>query len=99
MIKQVAEFPRYSINEKGQVFGIFGKPLIPNRNKSGCRQLGLYKRDDNGKNNKYTKSIHRLVAFTFLGGDIHNSNQHVIHKNGDVSDNRLENLEIVSIIY
>lgn len=41
--------------------------------------------------------VARLVAFTFLNGDINDRWQTVNHKNGDRMDNRLENLEIISL--
>lgn len=45
----------------------------------------------------YTKLVARLVAFTFYNQDIDNRKLTVNHKNGDSSNNNLENLEITSL--
>ena len=41
--------------------------------------------------------VARLIAFTFLDGDISNPKLTVNHINGDRMDNRIENLELISL--
>ena len=49
----------------------------------------------NGK--PYTLLVARLVAFTFYNQDIKNQELTVNHKNGDSTNNNLNNLEIISL--
>lgn len=43
-----------------------------------------------------TKSVHRLMACTYLGMNLEDVTIHVDHKDGVKSNNRLDNLEVVS---
>ena len=45
----------------------------------------------------YTLLVARLVAFTFYNQDINNHKLTVNHKNGDSTNNNLNNLEIISL--
>lgn len=45
----------------------------------------------------HTLKVSRLVAFTFLDGDLNDTELTVNHKNGDFRDNRVENLELISL--
>lgn len=67
-----------------------GKILKPQPNKrSGYLQVNLYQQGTK----RYCKYIHVLVAETFIG-DI--ADLTVNHKNGDITDNTMNNLEIVT---
>lgn len=63
------------------------KIMKPNAHKNGYLFVDLYAMD--GKKKAF--SVHRLVAEAFIGNP--SSKPQVNHKNGDKSDNRVENLE------
>lgn len=85
--KEITNYPFYKIQRDGKVISIrTNKYLKPVINKNGHSYVTLNNKD--GKKNFY---IHNLVAEYYLGL---NESKKVIHKNGDKSDNRLENLEI-----
>lgn len=68
-----------------------GKVLSPGRMSRGYMSVSLY----DGSSPKRPRSflVHRLIAEAFLG---ESPDQQINHKNGDKSDNRIENLEWVT---
>ena len=90
-MKKIKGFDNYWITEKGEVFSKVGKgdlrskAIKDGKGRSGYDYVELY------KNNKpYKKSIHRLLAETFIENP---SNYEIVrHLNDDKTDNRLENL-------
>lgn len=93
--KTIDEFPDYEIGDKGTIISHRnGSPKILQGkfDKDGYKEYQL--RSCDGKR-KYRRG-HRLVGFAFLGKPP--TSEHVInHKNGIKDDNRLENLEWVTI--
>ena len=88
-IVEINGFPRYFISKKGAVYSHHNENMIKLKacpNKDGYLRVCLWK---NGKG--YTKTIHRLVAETFIP-NIENKPQ-INHKNGNKKDNRIDNLE------
>lgn len=93
--KEIPGFPDYEITEDGRVWSkprkdaigrrCGGKYLKPGKNPDGYSAVHLWK---NGQ--PTTKWIHRLVLESFVGM-IPGKNE-VRHLNGDLNDNRLENL-------
>lgn len=71
--------------------GHSGEKILSNCIKRNYYIIGLYK---DGKNKKI--NVHRLIATTFLELDI-NSNFVVHHKDSNGFNNRIDNLEIVTI--
>ena len=61
--------------------------LTPHKNRYGYLTLTLFK-----NNHKNTRSIHRLVASSFLG----KSKLDVNHKDGIKTNNNIENLEFIT---
>ena len=45
----------------------------------------------------HTLKVSRIVAFTFLGGDLYDASLTVYHIDGDFTNNNLSNLELVSL--
>jgi hypothetical protein len=94
-------YPGYSVSSYGRVrsdgrvvlrrgrpYPIRERILATSRHTQGYVSVGVY------VNNVHTKElVHRLVAQTFL--DPHDDKV-VNHKNGDKTDNRITNLEVVS---
>jgi hypothetical protein len=88
MMVQVPGHPRYFVDESGVVVStMFGKwrVLRPGTDRDGYLQVTL-------THKKHAK-VHRLVMLVFCGP----SALQVNHKNGIKADNRLENLEYVSL--
>lgn len=67
-----------------------GRKLKPATDKDGYLRITL---TNNGKRKSY--HVHRLVARTFL--DNYDNKLQVNHKNGIKNDNRVENLEMVTL--
>ena len=87
-LRALIYFGRYEIDRDGNVFNARnGKQLKPGKQSRGYLTVSLY----DGSSPKKPRSfcVHRLVADAFLGS----SDLQINHKNGDKSDNRVENLE------
>lgn len=85
--KEIPNFPGYSVSKDGRIINSRKWELCISSNK-GYRQARLKRADGQFKN----VLLHRVVVETFLGPIP--AGHWVNHKNGDKSDNRLENLEI-----
>jgi hypothetical protein len=90
MIKQSIQDSNYSVDEMGTIYSRKGRVLKGSTNSNGYRQIFTY------RNCKNTGSylVHRMVWETFKGpvpdGYV------VDHINMDTSDNRLENLRLLT---
>lgn len=87
--KRLTEFPDYEIDEYGNVTSHKRKSplrMSPKRGKDGYLTIGLRR---GGK--KYFRSIHRLVAQTFINNPL-NKDQ-VNHIDGNIYNNHIGNLE------
>lgn len=83
-------YPNYITNKEGTVINrITGRVLKTGDNNSGYPTVNLY---NNGK--RETKSIHRIVAKTFVDG--YRDGMEVNHKDGDKHNNHIDNLEWMS---
>lgn len=82
--------PRYQVSNLGHVKGQKGNILKGTQTDAGYKKVGLYK---NGKGT--FKYIHRMVLETFLPNE-NSEKLQVNHKDGDKSNNTLENLEWVT---
>jgi len=90
-MEKLIYYDRYAVNQAGCVFNaITGKQLKPGKNSRGYMTVSLY----DGSSPKKAKSflVHRLIAEAFFG----KNDLQINHKNGDKTDNRLENLEFVT---
>lgn len=92
----IPNFENYTISKDGEIRKVTGKyaPMImkPKLDKDGYYQIGLFK---DGK--KYYRSIHRLVAITYLENTCDFSD--VNHKDGNRINNNVNNLEWCSQRY
>lgn len=80
---------KYMLGSNGTIFGLTtGRFLKPKINNTGYRQINVR---EYGKN--VSRLLHRMVADTFLGS----SDLTVNHKNMVRLDNRLENLEYMTL--
>lgn len=85
------EYPldnRYKVSNTGKILGVNGFILKLDTNKQGYKRIKL-----GGKN----ISVHQIVAQTFLNYKRDGTHKTVVdHINGIITDNRLENLRIIS---
>lgn len=90
--KAIKDFPNYEISTKGNIRNIIrqSKLLRKQINNVGYEYVILSNKTTKHK----TLTVHRLVARTFL--DNYNNNLEVNHINGNKTDNRIENLEMIS---
>ena len=89
--RQVPGFERiYIISSEGRIQSSYrpGRNRKQDTNNCGYKTVDLYK-----DKKCISKTVHRLVARAFLG---ERPDLEVNHKNGDKTDNRLENLEYVT---
>ena len=90
--QDIPGFPRYQANANGQIRSCATgdwkvlKPTPHSISGYASVTLRVYGR-------AITRSVHRLIASTFLGAP---SGRDVNHRNGNKQDNRLENLEYLS---
>lgn len=78
------ELSGYSVDNTGVVYGVYGKPLTQYDN-NGYKYVRL---------SGSTHTVHSLVAKAFLGE--RPDGYHIHHKDGDPSNNRLDNLEYLT---
>lgn len=92
--KKIEGYEDYEVSSLGNVRSIkFGKErkVSYNKHEYGYLMVVLFK---NGKRKMFT--IHQLVAVAFLNHNICGYKNVINHKNFITSDNRVENLEIVT---
>lgn len=85
--KQHSRFSDYEMSTEGNIRNIkTGRILKTTINEKGYERVCLRK-----DKKQYIRSVHRLIADTFIDGD--HSDMNVTHKNDIRTDNRIENLE------
>lgn len=84
--KPLKNFPSYNVSSEGRIMNIkTQRILIPVEDPQGRCTVCLRK-----NNRQYTVKVHKVIAETFLG---EYPGLDVRHKNGDQSDNRVDNLK------
>ena len=90
----IPQYPEYGISKCGQVKNLkTGNLLTSFVENGGYYRLNLYRED---RKRNYRESIHRLLAMTYMGYEPTDRKTVVDHINNNPSDNRLENLQIIS---
>ena len=88
---QVVDFPNYLINKNGDVYSKpYKKLLKQQKNNDGYMGIQL-----TNKGNRRSYLVHRLVAIHFIDKRINDGNK-INHKDGDKTNNHVENLEWVT---
>jgi hypothetical protein len=88
--RDVVGLPRYSVSDFGRVYDHHReKMLTQSPDRSGYLRVKLWINDV-----RMTVSIHRLVAFAFIG--VQTSDREVNHDDGDKAYNYLGNLELMT---
>ncbi len=87
--KTIADMSNYEVSNLGNVRRIKTGKLLSQQNSNGYKTVTLW---ENGK--EKTKYVHRLVAIAFL--EQSESKNEVNHKDGNRSNNCLDNLEWVT---
>lgn len=86
---------KYSISADGYVLNIeTGKLVIFNKDSKGYMKARLYSDLSKNSDGRKPYRLHRLVAKAFLSN--FSDELQVNHINGDKSDNRVDNLEMVT---
>lgn len=89
---KIPNFEHYSINKAGEVFSDKVDRLLKSqRNQRGYEFIRLH---DNGK--QYSFLVHRLLALVFLDLDSLDSPMEVHHIDGNIYNNVLSNLDVLS---
>lgn len=84
--KILSKYPKYSVSNLGNIKNNqTGKYIKPKKTKTGYLQVGLYL-----NKKQIHQYIHRLVAIEFIG---YREGLTVNHIDGDKSNNKLDNLE------
>lgn len=91
--KPIAGFPNYAVSNKGRVKNI-ETDKIQNISNVNCDNY-YYVRIINTKNKKKINYIHHLVADAFIPNP--KKYRFIEHINGDIRDNRVENLKWVKV--
>lgn len=88
-IPEMKDYSKYAVDIKGDVWSL--KYKKPNKLKPGCAGGFFYVRltDDNLITRTFYN--HKLVALAFIPTD--DTNRTVRHKNGNITDNHIDNLE------
>lgn len=87
---EIIDCPGYEISSEGQVRKVKTRRTL----KPHLNRIGGYERVDIGGRHRY---IHRLVAENFFACGVRKSDK-VMHKDGDRSNNHVNNLKIVKKI-
>lgn len=87
--KKIKGFEDYKISNDGKILGKQGKPLKQFVSSKNCCRVHLFR-----ENKGWGKLVHRLVLENFLC--VCPSGKQCNHKNGDRTDNTIENLEWVT---
>lgn len=91
----ITEYPDYLILDNGDIYSTLNRKITklkPGKKSNGYRFVGLT--DKNG-NRKY-EMVHRLVCKAFIPCQCKNFSFEVNHKDGDLDNNHVDNLEWVT---
>ena len=86
----VPDFPNYLVNKNGEIYSIKGK-VVPYKVKYKIDKYGYQIVALSNENGKKHIGVHRVVAITFLDNPM--DLPEVNHKDGDKTNNKVENLE------
>lgn len=100
-MKPIPNFEDYAITENGDVYrvsysdkGNGGKYILPHKLTPKLDRYGYYKVVLSVHRKLYCRTVHRLVAQTFIPNP--NNLPMVNHRDGDKTNNRIDNLEWVT---
>ena len=88
MFKTIPDYPKYQINEVGEVYSLYSKKILKPNLRNGYYSVML---SNNGE--RHRVDIHRLVAICFVPNDDPENKTFVNHKDEDKLNNNADNLE------
>ena len=85
----------YEITNDGHIYRRKdGKEYLPSKDRKGYLRVRIPYPKAESKDGRYTFKVHRLVAMLYVDG--YSDELQVNHKNGVKTDNRADNLEMVT---
>ena len=88
MFKTIPDYPKYQINEVGEVYSLYSNKILKPNLRNGYYSVML---SNNGE--RHRVDVHRLVAICFVPNDDPENKTFVNHKDEDKLNNNADNLE------
>ena len=93
--KVVPSWPEYAVTTDGRLFNLkWNRPVTTTPTGNGYVHVNIMRLEPSGERVRRTRHVHRLVAEAWIG--ICPPGMEINHKDGDGTNNRVDNLEYVT---